>query len=157
MMTKNKNKKSMMNMLRKLSMVPVALLALYLFACNNNGSRNKGSDKDDGKIIPFEDVDVKPMFNGKSADEGFREYVASETVYPSEAQEKGITGRLFVEFIIDTDGSVTNARVLRSVDPLLDAEALRVIKLSPKWTPGKHEGKMVKVQYVFPFLFQLNN
>ena len=109
------------------------------------------------EIFLFQLVEVKPLFNGGDAEKGFREYVYSETVYPVAAQENGIAGRVYLEFTIDTDGSVTDVRILRGVDPLLDAEALRVIKSSPKWTPGKHGGKTVKVKYQFPFVFQLNN
>ena len=154
MMTKNK--KSSMNMLRKMSIVPVALIALYLFACNSDGRRHEGSNIND-EIILFSEVEIKPLFNGKPAEEGFREYVFSKTVYPPEAQEKGISGRVFVEFTINTDGTLTDLKTIRGVDPLLDAEALRVINLSPKWTPGKHGGKVVRVKYIFPFDFKLNN
>ena len=105
----------------------------------------------------FSIVDEKPTLNGKEAEAGLREYVRNNTQYPPEAQEKGITGRIYVEFTIDTDGSVIDAKLLRGVDPLLDNEALRVIKSSSKWTPGKHGGKAVKVKYQFPVNFQLNN
>ena len=114
--------------------------------------------KEDADTVLFALVKVKPTFNGMDAEKGFREYVGKNTNYPAEAQEKGITGRVYVEFAIDVDGSVTDVRLLRGVDPLLDAEALRVINSSPKWTPGKYEdGKAVKVKYQFPVNFRLNN
>ncbi len=105
----------------------------------------------------FTIVEDMPLFNGKPAEEGFREYVGKNTVYPAVAQENGISGRVFVEFTINQKGELVDAKVMRSVDPLLDAEALRVIRSSPKWTPGKQRGKTVKVKYTFPVQFKLNN
>ena len=105
--------------------------------------------------VLFAIVEDKPMFNGKDAETGFREYVRLNTNYPPVAQENGITGRIYVEFAIGRDGVVTDVRILRGVDPLLDNEALRVIRASPKWTPGMQRGKPVKVRYQFPFMFQL--
>ena len=113
--------------------------------------------EEEEEIVLFAIVEDKPMFNGKDAETGFREYIAKNTSYPPVAQENGITGRVYVEFTIGTDGSVTDVKVLRGVDPLLDNEATRVIKASPKWTPGKQRNKPVKVKYQFPVYFQLNN
>jgi protein TonB len=104
----------------------------------------------------FAVIEDKPMFNGKPAEEGFREYVFQNTKYPPVAAENGVTGKVIVEFTIDKDGTVINVKILRGVDPSLDAEALRVIKASPKWTPGKQLGKPVKVKYQFPVNFRLN-
>jgi len=162
-----KSKKSSLTMLRKMSIIPVALFALYLFSCKNTAKVAR-SDVELTQVkaditenivsdpIMYAVVDVKPLFNGKNAEEEFRIFVAENTVYPPEAQEKEITGRVFIEFVIDVDGTVTDVRLGRGVDPLLDEEALRVISMSPKWTPGKHEGKPVKVSYTFPIHFRLN-
>jgi len=105
----------------------------------------------------FTIVEDMPSFNGKPAEEGFRDYVAKNTQYPAVAQENGISGMVLVEFTINQQGDLTDAKIVRPVDPLLDAEALRVIKSSPKWTPGKQRGKTVKVKYTFPVRFRLNN
>ena len=181
-----------MNALRKWSIVPVALAAMFLFSSHSgkrhdNGilseteltpamaiagsevlsqpeqtpvmavadSENLNRTEQDEEVFIFAQVEVKPLFNGKKPDEAFREYVNSMVVYPKEAKEKGITGRVFTEFIIDTDGSITEVKLMRGVNPLLDAEVLRVLKTSPKWTPGKHQGKAVKVKYAFPYLFSV--
>ncbi len=104
----------------------------------------------------FTIVEDMPLFNGKSAEEGFREYVAKNTQYPAVAQENGISGRVMVEFTIDKSGNLIDAKVVRGVDPSLDNEALRVIRSSPKWVPGKQRGKTVKVKYTFPVGFKLN-
>ena len=99
---------------------------------------------------------VLPLFNGKLVEEGgFKEYVNSNLIYPKEAKKNGITGNVLVEFSIDVDGSLVDAKVIRSVHPLLDAEALRVIQSSPKWTPGTMRGNPVKVKYTFPVRFKL--
>jgi len=113
--------------------------------------------EEEEEVILFAIIEDKPTFQGKDAETGFREWVGKNTVYPPVAQENGITGRVFVEFTIDRDGSLTDIKIMRGVDPLLDAEALRVIKMSPKWQPGMQRGKAVKVKYTFPFFFQLNN
>ncbi|MDR3095055.1 MAG: energy transducer TonB [Bacteroidales bacterium] len=107
--------------------------------------------------VMFAVLEDKPMFNGKPAEEGFREYVGKNTIYPPVATENGVSGKVIVEFLIEKDGSVSNVKVLRGVDPSLDAEAVRVIKASPKWTPGKQRGKTVKVKYQFPVNFKLTN
>jgi protein TonB len=119
--------------------------------------------KEEVKVVEEEEEEVmfavledKPMFNGKPAEEGFREYVAKNTTYPPVASENGVTGKVIVSFVIERDGSVSNVQILRGVDPSLDAEAVRVIKASPKWTPGKQRGKTVKVKYQFPVNFKLN-
>ena len=80
----------------------------------------------------------------------------SKTIkYPIEAQEKGSQGRVIIQFVIEKDGSITDAKVVRGVDPLLDAEALRTINLSPKWKPGKQKGEPVRVKYTLPVIFRL--
>ena len=98
---------------------------------------------------------VPPKFKGDSTGVEFGKWVASHTSYPAEAQKNSIQGRVFVEFIIDKDGSVIDAIVIRSIHELLDAEALRIVNLSPKWAPGYIQGHPVKVKYVFPFNFRL--
>ena len=85
---------------------------------------------------------------------GSSEYVASQIRYPVEAQMNNIQGRVLVEFIIDINGSITNAKVIESAHKSLDAEALRVVNTSPKWTPGYVQGKPVKTRYTFPFVFR---
>jgi len=101
-------------------------------------------------------VDEVPLFDGKLAEDEIRNYLVRILRYPAEALFQGITGRVIVGFIVVEDGSLANVKILKSVHPSLDAEALRVIKsLPPKWTPGKHEGKPVKVRYSFPVTFKL--
>jgi len=103
---------------------------------------------------PFNLVEVKPTFNGGNASE-FSRWVNTQLTYPKEAFEAGIQGRVTLQFAIDTDGKLKDAKILRGVNPLLDEEALRVIRMSPDWKPGEMGGKPVKVTYIFPVIFQL--
>ena len=107
-----------------------------------------------GKQMTFDKVDVKPTFNGGDANT-FSKWVNSELVYPEECKENGISGRVTLGFTIGTDGKVSDVKVLKGVDEKLDAEAVRVLKMSPDWTPGMHEGKAVPVSFTFPIIFVL--
>ena len=82
-------------------------------------------------------------------------FISKNIDYPKEAQDNGIQGRVIVQFVVKKDGSITDAKVVRGVDPSLDKEALRIINLMPKWTPGKQRGKAVNVKYTVPVMFRL--
>ena len=99
-------------------------------------------------------VEDMPKFAG-GGKEKFREYIAQNLQYPPIAAENGISGRVFVQFAVDNAGNVVDVKVVRGVDPALDKEAVRVVKSSPKWTPGKQRGRPVKVQFTFPIVFVL--
>ena len=99
-------------------------------------------------------VEDMPDFQGGGQD-AFRRYIAENLRYPQIAAENGIQGRVFVQFVVNTDGSVSDATVVRGVDPSLDREALRVIMSSPKWTPGRQRGQPVRVAFTFPINFVL--
>lgn len=99
-------------------------------------------------------VEEMPLFEGQKS-EKFREYIVENLSYPMDAQEKRIQGKVFVSFIVETDGTVTNVKVVRGVDPSLDNEAIRVVESSPKWTPGKQRGQAVRTSFTFPIIFRL--
>jgi len=99
-------------------------------------------------------VEDMPMFQG-GGKEKFRTYIAQNLQYPAIASENGISGRVFVQFAVNARGEVVDVVVVRGVDPALDKEAVRVVKSSPKWTPGKQRGRPVKVQFTFPIVFVL--
>ncbi|HOY38368.1 MAG: energy transducer TonB [Bacteroidales bacterium] len=103
--------------------------------------------------ISFAVVEEKPTFPGGDAE--LMGFIAKNTKYPEIAKENGIQGRVFVQFVIASDGSVTKVTLARGVDPYLDEEAIRVVKLLPKWTPGKQRGKAVPVTFVVPINFKL--
>lgn len=100
----------------------------------------------------FQVVENQPEFPGGAT--ALMEFLAKNMKYPEQAAKEGKGGRVIVQFIIDKDGSVKNAKVVRSVDPLLDAEALRVLSIMPNWEPGKQKGVAVKVRYTLPVSFK---
>ena len=106
------------------------------------------------EAIPFQFVEEKPSFMGGDAN-AFSKWVNERLVYPEIAKENGVSGRVTLQFTVNTDGTVSNIKVLRGVDPSLDKEAVRVVSMSPKWTPGKQRDRAVKVTYTFPVIFQL--
>lgn len=106
------------------------------------------------EAIPFQLVEQKPSFNGGDANE-FSKWVNQRLQYPEIAKENGVQGRVMLQFTVNADGSVSNVKVLRGVDPSLDKEAVRVVSSSPKWKPGKQRDRAVKVTYTFPVIFQL--
>ena len=106
------------------------------------------------EAIPFQLVETRPSFNGGDANE-FSKWVNSRLEYPEIAKENGVQGRVTLQFTVETDGSVTNVKVVRGVDPSLDKEAVKVVSSSPKWTPGKQRDRAVRVTYTFPVIFQL--
>lgn len=101
----------------------------------------------------FTVVEEMPKFPG--GDSELLKFIAKSIKYPVIAQENGIQGRVICSFVVNRDGTVVDAEVLRGVDPSLDKEALRVISTMPKWTPGKQRGKPVRVKYTVPITFRL--
>lgn len=102
----------------------------------------------------FEVVEQMPEFpNGGMA--GLMQYLSKNIKYPTIAQENGTQGRVTVQFVVNRDGSIVDAKVLRGVDPYLDKEAIRVISSMPKWKPGMQRGKAVRVKYTVPVMFRL--
>lgn len=106
------------------------------------------------EAIPFALVETKPSFMGGDANE-FSKWVNEHLEYPEIAKENGVEGRVILTFTVMPNGSLGNVQVLRGVDPSLDQEAVRVIKMSPKWTPGKQRDRVTKVTYTFPVIFKL--
>ena len=104
--------------------------------------------------IPQQLLEQQPSFNGGDANE-FAKWVNSKLVYPTNAKENDVQGRVTLQFDVEADGSVTNVRVLSGVYESLDQEAVRVVSNSPKWKPGEYRGHAVKVTYTFPVIFQL--
>ena len=101
----------------------------------------------------FTVVETMPEFPGGQG--ALLQYLAKSIKYPVIAQENGIQGRVSCSFVVNKDGSIVDAEVIRGVDPSLDKEALRVINSMPKWSPGKQRGKPVRVKYTVPVTFRL--
>ena len=129
----------------------------------------KGNDEAEGEVLkakeviadekpkeeekPFDIVEQMPTFPG--GDGKLMEWLSKNIKYPAVAEENGVQGRVIVRFVVGKDGSISNASVVRSVDPSLDKEALRVVKAMPRWIPGKQNGAAVPVWFTLPVTFQL--
>ena len=107
------------------------------------------------EAAPFVIVEDMPEFKG--GEKALLKYIADHVVYPEIAKENDIQGTVYVKFVINEKGKVTNVGLLRGVDPLLDKEAIKVIESLPDWKPGKQSGKNVKVSMQVPIKFQLAN
>ena len=108
---------------------------------------------DDGEIVNFYVIEEKPEFPG--GEQAMMKWIAENVKYPEIAKESGVTGKVFVQFVINKEGKVVDVEVLRGVDAYLDKEAIRVITDMPSWTPGKQRGKAVKVSFQLPIKFML--
>lgn len=111
------------------------------------------SKTQENKSDAYEVVEQMPEFPGGFAE--MMKYLANNIKYPSEAHKNGTQGRVTVQAIIDTEGRVTNTRVIKGADPYLDAEAIRVVSSMPKWSPGMQDGKPVNVKFTIPVMFRL--
>ena len=116
--------------------------------------KEKAADKDTLDNPIFEVVEQMPEFpdGGMPA---LIEYFGKNIKYPEAAMKKGTQGRVTVQFVVEKDGSIANAKVLRGIDPELDKEAVRVISMMPKWKPGMQKGQAVNVKYTVPVMFRL--
>ena len=130
----------------------------------------KGNDEEAGEVLKaqqvvvdekpaeeetkvFDVVEQMPSFPG--GDAALMQYLSSHIKYPVVAEENGIQGRVIATFVVERDGSITDVKVVKSVDPSLDKEAIRVLKSMPKWIPGKQNGSAVRVKYSVPVTFRL--
>ena len=112
----------------------------------------EGSERNNGQV--FDVVETMPQFPGGAP--ALFEFLSKNIKYPAEAEKADKQGRVIVTFVVGKDGSISDARVVKSVDPLLDAEALRVINAMPNWTPGTQSGRTVNVKYTVPITFRLD-
>jgi len=125
------------------------LLLVLLFIPFIGNAQHK-SQKDENGIYSI--TEEMPEFPG--GEEALRVFISNHLKYPEEAKANKISGKVYINFVVDETGKVINPRIARGVDPSLDKEALRVIGLLPQWTPGKDEGKPVKVSYTVPVKFK---
>ena len=103
----------------------------------------------------FQVVENQPEFPGGMAE--LMKFLQKNIKYPTICQEQGIQGRVIVQFVVNTDGSIVDAQVIKPVNPYLDKEALRVVGTMPKWKPGEQRGKKVRVRFTLPVTFRLSN
>ncbi|MHA4893515.1 TonB family protein [Pedobacter sp. PWIIR3] len=105
------------------------------------------------KVYDFVTLETQPSFPGGM--EKFYEYISKTVKYPKEAPDKNIQGKVFLTFVVETDGSLSNIKIDRTLSPQLDEEAVRILKASPKWIPGTQNGQNVRVKYNIPISFSL--
>ena len=101
----------------------------------------------------FDIVEQMPEYPGGQA--ALFEFISKNVKYPEDAVKKKVEGKVFVTFVVDTDGKITDVSLLRKVFPSLDAEAIRVISAMPNWIPGRQKGQAVRVKYTVPIMFRL--
>ena len=134
---------------RKNVSLKVALMMLVLlFSFMTSTAQTKKND------MVFDVVEVMPQFPGGQI--AMLKYIMENIKYPEQAMKEGIQGRVTVRFIVEKDGSISDVKPVLSVHPLLNKEAVRVVKSMPKWSPGKHNGKPVRVRFNLPVMFKLN-
>lgn len=161
---------------RNLCLIPAACITLCLVACSNNSKVDKEAEvkekieaKTDGNKTTGDEAtnsvaeqqsdeavcgcEEMPEFPGGIVN--LISYMSDNIKYPQKARKEGVQGQVMVAFIVSKDGSLKNIQIAKGVSPELDAEALRVVKMMPKWTPGKNEGKTVDVKYELPVDFKL--
>ncbi len=141
------------------------ITALMLWGGNSCSQDSKRSQSEQKQTVPapsqketkgeevFNVVDTPCQFPGGG--KALMTYLAEHIKYPEAAEKNNISGRVIVSFVVAEDGSIEQAKVVRSVNPILDEEALRVIKAMPKWTPAKHQGKAAKQRFTLPIMFRL--
>lgn len=136
----------------------VSILALLLCMTCVQGQNKQEKEQQGAKTTPQSEerwsdpVEEMPSFPGGMGAQ--MRYLLENIKYPKEAEMKGIQGRVLCSFVVEKDGSITDVKVLRSVDPSLDAEAVRVIKAMPRWIPGKWNGKPCRVAFILPINFK---
>jgi len=133
---------------RKNVSLKVALMMLVLlFSFMTSTAQTKKND------MLFSVVEVMPQYPGGQI--AMMKYIMENMKYPEQAMKEGIQGRVTVRFIVEKDGSISDVKPVLSVHPLLNKEAVRVVESMPKWTPGKHNGKPVRVRFNLPVMFKL--
>ena len=133
-----------------------ALLIASNISCTSTETQEANTEVMESRAVEgevFKVVEEMPEFVGGMAE--CMKYLAANVNYPTEAIEKGIQGRVIVQMVVTKEGDIADTKIARGIDPLLDAEALRVVSGMPKWKPGKQKGEAVNVRYTLPVMFRL--
>ncbi|MEA5129914.1 MAG: M56 family metallopeptidase [Proteiniphilum sp.] len=174
-MMMNKTKSPTLKLVKYLLIFPLAFLLVFANSCVNRDKKGGGDETtemgtpgstdipgiiaeepdtvivDDSEV--FVVVEDQPQFPGGNV--AMMKFLGENIKYPVEAQQKGTEGRVIVNFVVEKDGRLSDFNVVNSIDPLLDAEALRVLESMPKWIPGKQRGEEVRVRFTLPVVFRL--
>lgn len=141
------------NIFQKAILVTFALLIGCINGSSQMFTTSFSSSMGSSNVYEFDAVDIRPEFPG--GERALINFINGEKKYPADAYANGIEGRVLVSFIICTDGSVSNAGIVRGVEDSLNREALRVVGLMPRWTPGKVNGASVNVRHVITIVFRI--
>ena len=133
---------------KNVSLKVALMMFVLLFSFMTSTAQTKKND------MVFDVVEVMPQYPGGPI--AMLKYLMENIKYPEQAMKEGIQGRVTVRFIVEKDGSISDVRPVLSVHPLLNKEAVRVVESMPKWSPGKHNGKPVRVRFNVPVMFKLN-
>lgn len=133
---------------KNVSLKVVLMMLVLLFSFMTSTAQTKKNN------MVFDVVEVMPQYPGGQI--AMMKYIMENMKYPKQAMKEGIQGRVAVSFIVEKDGSISDVKPILSVHPLLNKEAVRVVKSMPKWTPGKQNGKPVRVRFNLPIMFKLN-
>lgn len=139
-------------------MILFPVLALLFVSLSSSNINEATSSTDNVSVELTQEtgeftIETMPSFPGGM--EALNKYLKEKIVYPADAKSASVEGKVYISFIVTTDGTLSDIKVAKKVYPSLDAEALRVVKAMPKWVPGSHEGKAVSVSYVLPIAFKL--
>jgi periplasmic protein TonB len=129
------------------------LLIIIVSLCLK-GVYAQSTEKNNDQSVNVDDLQEKPTFPG--GQNAMLAFLGNSIKYPHTAADNGIQGTVIMEFIVSKTGELTDIKVLRSIGGGCDEEAVRVVKLMPKWKPGRHEGKPVNVRYTLPVRFKLS-
>jgi len=129
----------------------IIFLSLYLLGNQAFSQTEIFSNTSDTTIYSYEDVDSKPDFAG--GDEARRDFLLKNLKYPQKARESGTLGKVYISFVLEKDGSISNLILLKGIGDGCDEEALRVIQLMPKWIPAKKNGEYVRVRFNLPLQY----
>ena len=134
------------------------LICLSYSNAQNTPTKNSAQDSVSAKIWDGDYGEIMPQFPG--GDGALLDYIKKNLRYPQEAKNKGIQGRVIVRFIIETDGSISDVKVVKPVDSLLNNEAVRIVKSMPRWKPGglmsKGKTELKRIKYTIPINFKLD-
>ena len=133
---------------KNVSLKVALMMFVLLFSFMTSTAQTKKNN------MVFDVVEVMPQYPGGQI--AMMKYIMENIKYPEQAMKEGIQGRVTVRFIVEKDGSISNVKPVLSVHPLLDKEAVRVVESMPKWSPGKQNGKPVRVRFNVPVMFKLN-
>lgn len=164
MMTKKRTGSSAS--LKLILAIPLTVALIFMFSCNERGETRKEAAPEE-KAAPagaeaeaseevFMVAERMPVFRNDTTSKELITWLSQNIKYPADAAAKGIQGKVMVQFVVDEQGNVTDPRVVRGVDPLLDKAAMEVISKLPQWSPGMQGGKPVKVYMTLPITFALN-